>query len=91
MRAHVQIIGTGEDATVSLDGVPVPAGTINRIDLRATPGSLPRLELRFVITRKAVLEVDADVVVDDTTATVLQQLGWTPPAPAAAADQAPAG
>ncbi|MEU4214040.1 hypothetical protein [Actinoplanes sp. NPDC026623] len=90
MRAHVQIIGTGENTAVSLDGVPVPAGTINRIDLRATPGTLPRLELRFVITRKATLDVEAEVVVDDTTATVLHELGWTPPALGDAADQAPA-
>ena len=80
MRAHVQILGTGADTVVSLDGVPVPADAINRIELRATPGSLPRLELRFVVARKATLDVDADVVVDDATAAALCRLGWTPPA-----------
>ncbi|GGN96176.1 hypothetical protein GCM10010112_87180 [Actinoplanes lobatus] len=81
MRAEVAIVGTGSDAAVSLDGVPVPAGILSGVDLRAAPGRPPRLELRFVVTRRANLELgDAEVVVDAATAAVLTSLGWTPPA-----------
>jgi hypothetical protein len=88
MRAHVAIVGAGSDALVSLDGVPVPAGVIAGLDLHATPNRAPRLELRFVLSRRTELELGAaEVVVDPGTAAVLQRLGWIAPAPPAAGEQ----
>ena len=83
MRAEIATTGAGADASISLDGVPVPVGLINALTLTITPQGPPRLDLRFLVTRRTEVTLDdAEVGVDPSVAAVLRKLGWTPPAPA---------